>query len=1035
MINTKRLTIILLAGAILSVLAISAVYMQRQILLRGTLNGLPDVDEAPERIPILGVNADLAMYDAVALEENLDLIAETGFVWVRQPFRWNTIELAPGEYEWERYDALVEGASERGLRIVAVLLDTPEWASEFPNRPPNDLGDFTNFAAAVATRYGDRIDVYQIWDEPNIALGWGFNAPDALAYAVMLEAAYTAIHGADDDAFVLTAGLAATTETGPENISDLLYLESLYGAGASDYFDGVASKPYGFDTGPDDRRVDANLLNFSRIILLREAMVAHGDADKPLWSSHFGWNVLPAGWGGDPSIWGQATPEQQAEWVVAVYDRALAEWPWCGAMMLESWQPNVDSDDARWGFAMRSQDGELQPAVEAIREAAVAYNTSLYPGAYSATHPLIRYTGEWEFSGLGADIGQADDSAFEFDFVGDSAGVIIRRGNYRGYLYVTVDGEPPRALPTSERGAYLILTSPEYDLFTETLLFVEGVDPDAVHHVRIEADYAWDRWAIAGFAVGRQNVPPGYVFAPLALGAVAILYFIGAVWAASRTEWPMMRMILNQTASRISNAVHVILTAIATAAFWVGATLTWGGALPNVSRQLGDGPSLMLTALTAGVFYFSPWLFLTLVALAVLFILIYLRLDIGLALVIAVVPFYTIPRPLFDRAFSMLEIASLLCLAAWLLRTLADRREKGWPTLGEIGQQMTGLDRAVAVFVGLGVVSLVWAEYRAYAVTELRQMVLEPAIVYLILRTTPFERRSQWRLVDMMVLAATVAAGIGLYRYFMGIGLNIAEGGTPRLDGIFMTPNVAALHLGRVIPVAAAVMLMAKGKPHRRWLYGAGGVIMLVAAILTLSKGGLLLGIPAGLAVVVIVWLGRNGLFLVLGGLTLEALAIIPLSRHPRFSTLFDLSSGSSFFRIQLWQSALRMIREHPILGLGLDQFLYEYRSRYILPEAWQQPDLNQPHNVLLNYWVRLGILGLIAGLWIQVAFWRLAHRTQKRLRTVEPALFAVVVGFMGSMADFLAHGMVDGVHFVIDLAFIFYLSLGLVHQLSETEL
>ena len=36
--------------------------------------------------------------------------------------------------------------------------------------------------------------------------------------------------------------------------------------------------------------------------------------------------------------------------------------------------------------------------------------------------------------------------------------------------------------------------------------------------------------------------------------------------------------------------------------------------------------------------------------------------------------------------------------------------------------------------------------------------------------------------------------------------------------------------------------------------------------------------------------------------------ALIPLSRHPRFQSLFEFEEGSSFFRVQLWQSALRMI-------------------------------------------------------------------------------------------------------------------------------
>jgi O-antigen ligase len=197
------------------------------------------------------------------------------------------------------------------------------------------------------------------------------------------------------------------------------------------------------------------------------------------------------------------------------------------------------------------------------------------------------------------------------------------------------------------------------------------------------------------------------------------------------------------------------------------------------------------------------------------------------------------------------------------------------------------------------------------------------------------------------------------------------------------------------------------------------------------SKGALLLGLPAGLGLIVVLWAGRIGLYVVGGGVVALLLALIPLSRLPRFASLFEFGEGSSFFRVQLWQSTLRMIRDHPLTGLGLDQFLYAYRSRYILPAAWQQPDLSQPHNVWLNYWVRLGVVGLAAGIWMQVGFWRLALRTQRMLRN-NPSTRALMVGLMGSMAAFLGHGMVDAVHFVIDLSFIFFMTLGLAHQLGE---
>ena len=43
-------------------------------------------------------------------------------------------------------------------------------------------------------------------------------------------------------------------------------------------------KPYGFDTGPDDRQADIGILNFSRVQLVREVVVASGDDNKePQW--------------------------------------------------------------------------------------------------------------------------------------------------------------------------------------------------------------------------------------------------------------------------------------------------------------------------------------------------------------------------------------------------------------------------------------------------------------------------------------------------------------------------------------------------------------------------------------------------------------------------------------------------------------------------------------------------------------------------------------------------------------------------------
>ena len=99
-----------------------------------------------------------------------------------------------------------------------------------------------------------------------------------------LQEVYTTILNVDTDATVIAAALAPTIETGPQNISDILFLSDMYAAGAKDYMDAVAAKPYGFDRSPIDRTVSSDILNFSRIIALREEMVRNGELAK----RHFG---------------------------------------------------------------------------------------------------------------------------------------------------------------------------------------------------------------------------------------------------------------------------------------------------------------------------------------------------------------------------------------------------------------------------------------------------------------------------------------------------------------------------------------------------------------------------------------------------------------------------------------------------------------------------------------------------------------------------------------------------------------------------
>jgi hypothetical protein len=72
---------------------------------------------------------------------------------------------------------------------------------------------------------------------------------------------------------------------------------------------------------------------------------------------------------------------------------------------------------------------------------------------------------------------------------------------------------------------------------------------------------------------------------------------------------------------------------------------------------------------------------------------------------------------------------------------------------------------------------------------------------------------------------------------------------------------------------------------------------------------------------------------------------------------------------------------------------------------------------------------GLVILLWLQVAFWRAAWRLYRS--QPEP----LVLGLLGSMAIFVSHGLVDNSYFLVDLAFAFFLVVGLVQRLAEQHL
>jgi O-antigen ligase len=936
-------------------------------------------------VPLLGVNVALEQYGDEELEATLARLVDSGFVWLRQSFHLSQVALDSGLSGWAWADRIMLALARfPSLRLVAVLDDDPPLAPADPDR-------FASSAAAFASRYGDQVDYYQIWDEPNLADNWSESGADAAAYADLLARAAAAIRSADPDCRILLAGLAPTVETGPSNLSDVLYLEQLYQVGAGPYFDIVAGKPYGFDTGPDDMRADDSVLNFSRLRLLREVMVRHGDERKGLWASHWGWNALPEAWGGGSSIWGEVDEATQAEYTVAALERARRQWPWLGGMVLEHFQPLRPADDPHWGFSLVTVEGESRPVLDAVSTWAASVPDAAAPGGHPAPSRWATFDGGWAVGPLGASAG-ADGAEVAFRFEGTAVAVTVWRGAYPGFLYASVDGEPAGELPVDESGrAYVVL----YDKSpgAATVPLARGL-PEGVHTLVLTVEGAAGEWVLVDWRVGSEQAGGQAVWPLIGLGVLWLGLVAALVREARRIDWPSVRAAVLGWPDWAQATLALALLGL----LWWSAGVSWG-------RDWAS-PIFLVSLLCVGV---ATYLFA-------------LRPALGLALVALAAPFYLHPANLLEAGLSIPQVLVLLCAVGLVLRRTGSRRSVPGGTV----PRSRLIDLAVLALCAVAALGALVAADRLAALSELWMVFLLPALYYALLRSARLDVQSRRWLLGGLVLGGAGVAIVGLVQYVLGRNLVIAEGGLGRLQSVYYSPNGAGLYLGRVWPLLLAGALWREGRRLVQLLRWLGVAALSGALVLTFSRGALLLALPAALLVMGFRAGGacrRRAFVLVL----LLGLALVPLLQVPRFASLLDLEQGSSFFRLELWRSTLSMIGDHPWLGVGPGNFLQAYRTRYALPSAWQELNQGHAHNMVLDYLVRTGPLGLLAGLAAQLGFWRALSRSGPDR--------ALALGLAGSMAALLAHGLVDNSLFFPDLALCFSAMLALAQAAGPAGL
>ncbi len=471
---------------------------------------------------------------------SVQMIADAGFHWLRQQFPWEDIEIhGRGDFEdrrndldgdgrpdavsaWAKYDMIVDLAEQHGLALMARLDNPPDWSRANPDSgpfaPPDDVQDFVNYARAVAERYRGRITHYQVWNEPNIFPEWGNQPVNPEAYTELLCRTYAALKAVDPAIVVISAPLSPTVSLSPENLSDLVFLERMYRAGAGACFDVMSTQGYGFFSGPTDQRLRVTDLTYARHIYIRDLMVRNGDEHKPIWISEAAWNPVDA-----PGVpldvagrenYGVVTPEQAARYMPLAYQRAQDEWPWLGVIFYWFYKRPSDAERGQswYYFRLVEPDFTPLPVYHSLREHIAGQMPTLSPGVHQAeSWRLTRPADAEVVTAAGAQFGAAVRAPWVSFYALPRYDLLVRwQGEGDGPTTVTLaDGWKQTHIPAQ---------TPFSQGAVETALGAPDGPPLLIDSITV-FDRAYER-----------------LYPPLAGGAALLLVLLGVIISAARAR-------------------------------------------------------------------------------------------------------------------------------------------------------------------------------------------------------------------------------------------------------------------------------------------------------------------------------------------------------------------------------------------------------------------------------------------------------------------------------------------------------------------
>lgn len=244
--------------------------------------------------------------------------------------------------------------------------------------------------------------------------------------------------------------------------------------------------------------------------------------------------------------------------------------------------------------------------------------------------------------------------------------------------------------------------------------------------------------------------------------------------------------------------------------------------------------------------------------------------------------------------------------------------------------------------------------------------------MYVTVLTTMFRTEELWKRFFMTSIG--VSCIVGIYSIFQLSGAFTINQGGLRVDGTFGNATYFAVYM--MIHAFLSLMALTKWSGSNRWLQSLFGLTFIMQSVLVFYSAtrGSILGLIGGLflaGLIVIFSKGGNAMLRKLGIAGVIAILLLAggfyaikdtafVQNDPILSRIATISLEAGATRFEIWNMALQGFKERPLFGWGQEGFNYVF-NKYYEPQMYaQEPWFDRAHNVVLDWLVAGGLVGML---------------------------------------------------------------------------